>query len=98
MQKALALAVLSRLGVPALGVFRGREATELGVARDQLTALCADGVIERMFTDTYFMTAVASSHEQRLRAALLWAGDAAAATGRSAGMLYGLEGVTTDVS
>ena len=39
------------------------------------------------------MTAVARSSVQRLQAALLWAGDVAAAAGRSAGELYGLEGV-----
>ena len=43
------------------------------------------------------MTAVARSNEQRLRAALLWAGDDAAAAGQSAGELYRLEGVTTSI-
>ena len=43
------------------------------------------------------MTAVPSSPEQELRAALLWAGDDAAASGRSAGALYGLEGVDAGV-
>ena len=97
MQKAPAVAVLSRLSAPSLGVFRGSVAAELGVTRDQLTALRAAGVIERIHADTYCMTAVATSHERRLRAALQWAGDQAAATGRSAAMLYRLEGVTTDV-
>jgi hypothetical protein len=97
MQKAPAIAVLSRLSAPSLGVFRGREATEHGVTRDQLTLLRAAGAIERIYPDTYCMTAVVSSHEQKLRAALLWGGSAAAATGRSAAMLYGLERVSTDV-
>ena len=39
------------------------------------------------------MTAVSRSNEQSLRAALLWAGPEAAAAGRSAGELFGLEGV-----
>jgi hypothetical protein len=42
------------------------------------------------------MSAVPRSNEQRLRAALLWVGDAAAAAGRSAGELFGLEGVRAD--
>lgn len=41
----------------------------------------------------YRFTAVAPSPEQALRAALLWAGPSAAAGGRSAGQLYGLEEV-----
>jgi len=40
------------------------------------------------------MTAVAPSHEQRLRAALSWVGDGSAATSRSGALIYGLEGVT----
>jgi very-short-patch-repair endonuclease len=44
------------------------------------------------------MTAVSPSSEQTLRAALLWAGDAAAAAGRSAAELYGLEGVRAEVA
>ena len=39
------------------------------------------------------MSAIPRSNRERLRAALLWAGDQAAAAGRSAGELYGLEGV-----
>jgi hypothetical protein len=40
------------------------------------------------------MTAVATSREQSLRAALLWAGDASAAAGRPAATIYRLEGVS----
>ena len=39
------------------------------------------------------MAAVPESNEQKLRAALLWAGDDAAGAGRSAGEVYRLEGV-----
>jgi hypothetical protein len=39
------------------------------------------------------MTSVPQSNEQQLRAALAWAGEGAAAAGRSAAELYGLEGV-----
>jgi hypothetical protein len=93
MPKEAPIAALSRLSAPALGVFRGSEAIALGVNRDLLTMLRAKGVIERLLPDTYRMTAVSPSSEQALRAALLWAGDDAAAAGRSAGQLYGLEGV-----
>jgi very-short-patch-repair endonuclease len=46
--------------------------------------------------DVYRLTSVSPTSEQRLRAALLWAGDRAAATGRSGGARYGLEGVRAD--
>jgi len=93
MPKEPPMAVLSRLGAPSQGVFRGRRAIDAGLTRDQLARLRADGSIERVHPDVFRLTAVAPSHEQRLRAALLWAGDAAAATGRSAAVLYGLDGV-----
>ncbi len=98
MPKEPPIAVLSRLSAPACGVFRGREAISLGVTRDRLTTLRADGVIEHLLPDTYRMTAVQPSSEQKLRAALLWAGDAAAAAGRSAAGLYGLEGVSAEIA
>ena len=97
MQKESPVAVLSRISRAALGVFRGREAVDAGVSRNQLMLLRRQGVIERMFPDTYRMASVAGSHEQSLRAALLWAGARAAAAGRSAGDVYGLEGVRADV-
>ncbi len=84
---------ISELSASSLGVFRGRAAVELGVSRKQLTALCAAGVIERELPDTYRMTAVPRSSMQQLRAALLWAGDRAAAAVRSGGEVYALEGV-----
>jgi very-short-patch-repair endonuclease len=87
------VAVISRLSAPARGVFRGREAVDLGVPRNQLTVLAQTGVIERVFPDTYRMTAVAQSSEQSLRAALAWAGPDAAAFGRSAATVYKIEGV-----
>jgi len=79
---------------PALGVFRGRDAVAEGVTRDQVARLHGEGVIERVHPDVYRMTAVAPSIEQRVRAALLWIGAGAAATGRSGAVAYGLEGVT----
>jgi very-short-patch-repair endonuclease len=90
-----ALGVLSRLSANSLGVFRGRAAIDLGVTRKQIATLRSAGVIDRVHADTYRMTAVARSREQSLRAALLWAGDGAAAAGPSAGEVYGLEGVRT---
>jgi very-short-patch-repair endonuclease len=88
-----ALGTLSRLCAVSDGVFRGRDALSLGVSRNRLTALAAAGVLQRMLPDTYRMTAVRHSNQQSLRAALLWAGSGAAAAGRSAGELYGLERV-----
>jgi Transcriptional regulator, AbiEi antitoxin len=76
---------LSRLSVVNIGVFRGRDAVRRGVTRNQLTAAIEAGVVERILPDTYRMTAAQASDEQRLRGALLWAGETAAAAGRSAG-------------
>jgi hypothetical protein len=96
MPKESAVGTLSRLSGPSLGVFRGRDAVAHGLTRRQLVTLVKHGVIERALPDTYRMTAVAPSREQSLRAALLWAGERACASGRSAGELYGLEGVRAD--
>ena len=85
------------LSASSLGVFRGCDAVKAGVRRKQLSALMAAGIITRELPDTYRMAAVARSNEQRLRAALLWAGDDAAAAGRSAGELYRLEGVIAPI-
>jgi very-short-patch-repair endonuclease len=87
------LGKLSRLSADSLGVFDGAAAVKAGVTRKQLLTLRANGVIERALPDTYRMTAVRASREQDLRAALVWAGAFAAAAGRSAGEIYGLEGV-----
>jgi very-short-patch-repair endonuclease len=84
---------LSKLSAGSFGVFRGSEAVRAGVSRNQLTALIAAGVLERALPDVYRMTVVPSSDEQRLRAALLWAGETAVVAGLSAGALYRLEGV-----
>ena len=88
---------LAHLSSTTVGAFRGRDAVELGVTRDQLTALLRAGVITRELPDTYRVTAVSRSSEQRLHAALLWAGEGAAAAGRSAGEVFGLEGVRARV-
>jgi very-short-patch-repair endonuclease len=87
------LGKLSQLSSATLGVFRGCEAVKLGITRDQLTALLRAEVIARELPDTYRMTAVLRTKEQRLRAALMWAGPEAMAAVRSAGENYGLEGV-----
>jgi len=92
-----AIAVVTRLGAPSLGAFRGTDAIKSGLSRTQLGTLKEHGVIERLFADTYRLTAAPRSHEQSLRAALLWAGEKAAGAARSAGRIYGLEGVLTEV-
>ncbi len=97
MHHSSAIAVVTRISAPQLGVFRGRDAVRLGVSRKQLLAFGRADIIARELPDTYRMCAVAPSREQRLRLALLWAGDAAAAAGRSAGEMYGIEGIRVDV-
>ncbi len=93
MPKEPVVATLSKLSASSHGVFRAEGATALGVKPNQLARLAEQGVIERVHPSTYRMTAVTLSGTQRLHAALLWAGDLAAAAGRSAGELYRLEGV-----
>jgi very-short-patch-repair endonuclease len=66
----------------------------MGVTRKQLDGLVKVGIIARELPDTYRMTAVAPSNGQRLRAALLWAGDGAAGAVRSAGEVYRLDGIS----
>jgi very-short-patch-repair endonuclease len=85
--------VISALCASSLGVFRGRDAIALGVSHNQIAALKAAGIVDRLLPDTFRMTAVTRSREQSLSAALLWAGTSAAAAGQSAAELYGLEGV-----
>ncbi len=97
MPKEPVVTTLSTLSAPSLGVFRAERATALGITANQLARLTQQGVIERVYPSTYRMTAVSPSASQRLRAALLWAGDRSAAAGRSAGELYGLEGVRAAV-
>jgi len=87
-----AAALVSEPAANAAGAFSGAHAVRLGVSRDQLAQLRAQGVIERALPDTYTLTAVRPSDAQRLWAALLWAGDGAAAAGRSEALVYGLEG------
>lgn len=78
---------MSELGAAAEGAFRGGDAVRRGVSRKQVASLRAQGVITRLLPDTYALTAVPSSESQRLRAALLWAGDDAAGAARSAAVL-----------
>jgi very-short-patch-repair endonuclease len=92
-----AFGLLARLSEQSSGVFRGRSAVGAGVTRKQIAALEAAGAVERLLPDTYRVTAVRRSHEQSIVAALLWAGPGAAASGRSAAEVYGLEGVRAEV-
>jgi very-short-patch-repair endonuclease len=88
---------LARLSEQSAGVFRGRSAVGAGVTRKQIAALESAGAVERLLPDTYRVTAVRRSHEQSIVAALLWAGSGAAASGRSAAEVYGLEGVRAEI-
>jgi hypothetical protein len=88
-----ALAVLTDLSRHAHGLFRGVDAVAATVTRNQLNLFVAVGVLERVLPDVYRMTVVPEGSQQRLVAALLWAGPDAAAAGRSAGEQYVLEGV-----
>jgi very-short-patch-repair endonuclease len=87
------VAVVSELAAGESGVFRGRDAEARGVERKQIAALVDAGIAVRVLPNTYRLASVAPTSAQRLRAALLWAGDDAAAACRSAGEWMCLEGV-----
>jgi very-short-patch-repair endonuclease len=97
MSRSSPIAVVTRLAAPTAGAFRGKAAAARGVSRKQLATLVVDGAISRAHPDTYCLAGAPRSHAQALNAALLWAGNRAAGSGRSAAMLYGLEGVRADV-
>lgn len=97
MQPVSPMAIISKLSAPTCGVFRGTAAVSRGVRRTQLARLKTAGIIERLLPDTYRITAVVRSSLQSLHAALLWAGDDAAAAGRSAAELYGPKGIRAEV-
>jgi very-short-patch-repair endonuclease len=86
---------LARLSAGNAGVFRHDDAGRLGISADRLTTMLRDGLVIRMFPGVYRVAAVSPSPEQRLRAALAWAGPDAAAAGRSAGTGYRLDGITS---
>jgi hypothetical protein len=89
------IAVVTRVAARTAGAFRGRTAVKHGVSRTQIATLLEHGAIARVFPDTYRLVAAPCSHEQLLQAGLLWVGDQGAGDGRSAAMVYGLEGVRT---
>jgi hypothetical protein len=91
------LARVTRLGESNLGIVRGNTAVAAGLSRKQIARLVADGLWQRLYPDTYRIAAVARSSEQDLRGALAWAGEQAAAAGRSGGEVYHLEGLRADV-
>ena len=97
MPRESVVARLSTLGAATCGVFRSEAASAADVSATQLARLARDGVVERLLPNTYRMTAVPRSADQSLHAALLWAGDEAAAAGRSAGARYRLEGVRASI-
>ncbi|MCU1427528.1 MAG: hypothetical protein JWL83_1528, partial [Actinomycetia bacterium] len=94
MSHKAAVAALSALTAEHAGTFRVSDLTKCAVTPKQVGSLRAAGVVERLHPGVYRLTAVPASNEQRLRAALLWAGDDAVAAGRSAAELYRLEEVS----
>jgi hypothetical protein len=87
------IAVVGALARKTDGVIRGADAVRAGVTRDQIAWLRPHGVIHRVLPDTYVLASVLTNDSRRLRAALLWGGDTAAALGRAAGFVYELQGV-----
>jgi len=62
----------------------------------RVTPVAALSALAARTCGVYRLTSVAESHEQLLRAALLWAGTGTAATGRSAAVLVGLDGIRAE--
>lgn len=95
MPQSRALANLQTAAAPSHGVFSAHCAADLNVGPKQLLRLTNSGVIERVLPGTYRFGSVPPTFEQAVAAALVWAGPGAAAAGRSAAMLYKLDGITT---
>ena len=93
MPNVAVVAALTRLSAGTCGVFRARDAVRAGVSPHQIQAFARGGVIAKAHPGVYRLTSVRPSAEQRLHAALAWAGPGAAAAGRSAAALYELEGI-----
>lgn len=95
MRAEAAIAALS--GLARGGVFASADAVDKAhVSRKQLASLASAGVIDRVLPGVYRLIAVPRSWQQWLRAAILWGGEDAAASGPSAGQVYGFEGVHAD--
>ncbi len=93
MSQASPIQIINHVTTHTAGVLSGTSAVAHGVSRKQLVTLCRSGFLTRVHPDTYRVTAVAVTDEQRARAALTWAGPTAAGWGRSAATMYRLDGI-----
>src|SRR5438128_1557381 len=74
-----AIAVVQAIAATNFGVVTGHALVDRGVSRKRLQTLCRARFLERVLPDTYRVMACPGTYQQRLSAALSWAGDAAAA-------------------
>jgi very-short-patch-repair endonuclease len=72
------------------GLITLAQALALGMTRRQVELRIGCGMWDRVLPAVYRVAGVPASEDQNLMAAVLWAGDGSAASGRSAGALWGL--------
>ena len=83
---------LAQLKATQFGVFSSEQAGGIGLSEDALYRGIRSGRLERVHPRVYRDPSVPGSWEQRLTAALLWAGDEAAVSHRSGAALWGFDG------
>lgn len=84
--------LLTELKATQFGLFNSDQAREIGLSDDAIYRAIHGGLLERDLPRVYRDLSVPASWEQRLTAALLWAGKEAAVSHRSAAALWRLTG------
>lgn len=78
------------------GAFRSADALQRGISERELRTVIRNGLVARRFPGVYVIAGAPDLLNQRLHAALLWAGEASAVAAQSAGELLRLEGVHSE--
>ena len=86
-----------RLATRQFGLVTLDQARSYGLTGPTLTRLVTAGTWSRKYPGVYSLSSVPESLEQRVLAAVMWAGPGAVATHRSAGSLWGMDGCTPGV-
>lgn len=90
-------AELARIAARHHGVILGSEAIAIGLTPSGLTRRCKKGTLRRLHEGVYAVTSVPPSPKQTLFGACRWGGSGTAASHRSAGALWKLDGLELDV-
>jgi very-short-patch-repair endonuclease len=82
----------ARLARSQFGAFSRAQANSAGLSREDLRYRARRGLIQVRLPGVYVFTAAKACWEQDMWAAILWAGDGSAASGRSAAKAIGIPG------